>query len=98
MKKISCYVSGLEPWGVFLGVLLFLSDESNIQRYKASVEFYNKAAEQLELFLEIYSYNKQNIEKWFARYVSKILSFNYFLIFKTSWTPDRFSTPYNSHN
>ena len=67
MKKISCFVPGLEPWGIFTGALLAASKEKNLDRYKLSVEFYNLAAEELEKFLEIYSYSKTNVGKYFSR-------------------------------
>ena len=67
MKKISCFVDGLEPWGVFIGVLLAESKEDDLKKIKSSIEFYNYASSELEKFFEIYEYNQENLQKWFNR-------------------------------
>jgi len=67
MKLTSCFVEGLEPWGMLSGVLLNASKEDNLNQYKSSIDFYNKASKELEDFLEIYTYSVENLEKWFRR-------------------------------
>ena len=69
MKKICCYVSGFEPYGIFAGVLLAKSNANISLKYRRSTEFYNLVSFELENFLEIYDYNLENIEKYFSWYV-----------------------------
>jgi len=67
MKLTNCFVDGLEPWGMFAGVLLSRSKEENLNKCKSSVDFYNKTSKELEDFFEIYTYSVENLEKWFRR-------------------------------
>ena len=67
MKKINCFVSNLEPYGAFVACFLQerCPDKSVkfMRAYKASVDFYNKCASELELFLELNEFSHANLEK-----------------------------------
>ena len=65
MKLISCFVEGLEPWGVLVGILL--DRETDPNKCRKTVKFYNQTSLELEQFFEIYSYTIENLEKWFKR-------------------------------
>jgi len=65
MKKIVCFVPGFESFGIFIGCLLADRDEPN--KIRKTTEFYNLVSDELSKFLEIYDYNRQNMEKFFGR-------------------------------
>ena len=69
---ITCYLSGLESFGVFIGAELAQSGEADLAKYKNSSEFYNKVSDDLDAFLAQHEYNLPNISKWFQRYVNVI--------------------------
>ena len=71
MKKIPCFLFDFEPYGVFIGCQLLLEDQNLEQNYNKilkSIKFHNTVNEQLEKFLEIYTYSVENLEKWFERF------------------------------
>ena len=71
MKKIPCFLFDFEPYGVFIGCQLLLEDQNLEQNYNKilkSIKFYNTVNEQLEKFLEIYTYSIEKVEKWFQRF------------------------------
>ena len=71
MKKIGCFIQSLDPWGLFIGMQLAKEKNKNLQTYKTSVEFYNLVTKNLEEFFDIYKvYTKDNLEKYFGRYVN----------------------------
>ena len=75
MKKISCFLVGFEPFGYFVGALLAESNKDNLPAFKKSVEFYNLISDQLDKFLELHEYSKENVSKWFNRYAHISLVF-----------------------
>ena len=66
MRKISCFVSGFQPYGMFVGALL-QEQRGNLNQIRETVEFQNLLSDKLDDFLSIYDYNKANIEKYFSR-------------------------------
>ena len=66
MKKLLCYIDEFKDYGLFVGVLL--SEKSgNKNKIRQSTEFHNEVALHLDSFLAIYSYTRENVEKYFNR-------------------------------
>ena len=71
MKKIPCFLIDYEPYGLFIGCQLLSEDLNENTKYNKilkSIKFHNTVNEQLEKFLEIYTYSVENLEKWFERF------------------------------
>ena len=68
VKKIACYVQGYEGYGYFIGCLLS-QQTGNLNQIKKSLEFYNLLTLEIENFFKSYAYSKQNVEKYFNRFV-----------------------------
>ena len=66
MKNISCFLLDYEPYGLFIGCQLLLENE-NLYKIVKTRKFYNTVNVELEKFFHIYSYSKENLEKWFER-------------------------------
>ena len=67
---ISCFLPGLESFGLFIGVNLSQYNKENLLQFKNSVEFFNKVSRDLEKFLDQYDYTPENIEKWHDRLIN----------------------------
>ena len=67
MKRVLCYVAPYQDYGIFVGVLLSQQNDNNLNKVRESTEFYNLLSEKLEHFLSIYSYSRENCEKYFSR-------------------------------
>ena len=66
MRRVSCYLPGLPGYGYFIGVHL-ANQRGNLTKIRSSIDFYNLVSSDLENFLQIYDYNKENVEKYFSR-------------------------------
>ena len=66
MKKICCFLQDFQEYGVFIGCQLLKCDGEPSKILK-TIKFYNLVNSELEKFLDIYEYSKENLEKWFER-------------------------------
>ena len=55
-----------QEYGLFIGCQLLKSEIPPRKNIK-SRKFYDEINSELESFLEIYTYSKENVEKWFER-------------------------------
>ena len=97
MRKISCFVANYEGYGYFVGCLLQRYTE-NIERVKKSVEFYNLLTVELENFLEIYEYSRENCEKYFQRPIGLFKSVYIRQDGKRCWKLDLIEAPVSLQN
>jgi hypothetical protein len=66
MKKICCFLHDFQEYGIFIGCQLLIGEGEPLKKLKTR-KFYNLISRELEKYLDLYEYSKENLEKWFER-------------------------------
>ena len=66
INRICCFVEGYEDYGIFIAAML-ACENGNKDKIRKSEAFREKLKKDVSAFNEIYSYNPENIQKYFNR-------------------------------
>ena len=73
VNRICCYIEGYEDYGIFIAAML-ACESGKKEEIRKRGSFREKVKKDVAAFNERYTYNTENIQKFFNRYSNKIFN------------------------